>query len=589
MVAACSGPTATSSGLPATAGRQAPSGVDAALSSRGDAATARDLARLEVSLAHERTRLGAPMVAIGHPRLRVDAEAGALELRVAANRVFAVDGESVRTWRLDTGEAESRFVPGWQSYPQIALAVALDGSRIAAGSLQHVSYLEPPFTTSARSLPTHRPVQFAADGTLFLDEGWSLTAVDAQGIEVARVKAPRFGSTLAAATVGDTTFWIQDRGVLRWKRATHAIVAGTPVAKRWWHAEARDGAPYAAVVDDDDLSRLELATGTLTRLSSRAIFALCTTGARIVYARDRELHVATLADGIEVAKLTAPAPITRVACDTDTSIAYVAAGRVHVVALGTSERPYEEPARFAGWGRRGSAIVEQRGTRYAVELATATGVAVPDGPPVTPVVVDPFRTVVIPHAVTVMRGHERVAQLALASPSGDEAHVRTLLAAAVTSQGTAVAMLWFQAWLPRRPPDDRGDGPVRVTACDPNPRDGTCWYEYILEVRAMPSTGKSEPGLRVRFDSKYPSASGWTEPKVPTGALAFTHDGSTVLVGFEDGDVAIVDAASGKLATEAPHAAAVTSISASPGDDSVLSEDRAGEQRIWPLARAVGP
>lgn len=118
-------------------------------------------APLEVRIAPERTRAGAPVIAIGMPRLAIDASFGALDVRVAVNRVFAVDGESVRTWRLDTGVAESRFVPAWKSYPQTSLAVALDGMRIAAGSLQAVSYLEAPFVASSRTLSTHRPVQFA--------------------------------------------------------------------------------------------------------------------------------------------------------------------------------------------------------------------------------------------------------------------------------------------------------------------------------------------------------------------------------------------------------------------------------------------
>lgn len=163
--------------------------------------------------------------------------------------------------------------------------------------------------------------------------------------------------------------------------------------------------------------------------------------------------------------------------------------------------------------------------------------------------------------------------------------VHVYYAAAMDPTGNYLALVWRRADIAPEPaPDPRRDvyhqheAPIR---CDEDSY-GNCQLEYLVDMWSL--AGKPKRIWQHRFDSELPTGQVYPLAKIASGAVAFTRDGSRVLVGFEDGDIEIRSAADGKnTRVEHLHHAPIRRIEVGPGNSWVFSEDRAGEQRAWQL------
>lgn len=81
----------------------------------------------------------------------------------------------------------------------------------------------------------------------------------------------------------------------------------------------------------------------------------------------------------------------------------------------------------------------------------------------------------------------------------------------------------------------------------------------------------------------YPAPLGGRRVGPAAEPATFTHDGQRVLFGLGDGGIEIRDATTGTERIERLHDVTIATIDVLPDDRYVLSEDGAGEQRLWPL------
>lgn len=107
---------------------------------------------------------------------------------------------------------------------------------------------------------------------------------------------------------------------------------------------------------------------------------------------------------------------------------------------------------------------------------------------------------------------------------------------------------------------------------------GECRPEYFLALYKLDGAPKQAWHARLE-EQQGPDA----RAAQPT-AIAFDHAGKRVLVGMSDGEIQVMSTSS----PDAPHVerfhhGPITKLVVSPGDGWVLSEDSAGQQRIWQL------
>ncbi len=171
-------------------------------------------------------------------------------------------------------------------------------------------------------------------------------------------------------------------------------------------------------------------------------------------------------------------------------------------------------------------------------------------------------------------------------PITDDALAHEYWSVTASPTGTHLALLWRRAdvWGPSQPIDPRshGDlGHVTKLACESD-QNFECKREYFVEVWSLAGTPKRV--WQDRLSSKRPTSRTWPLPKVASGPIAFTHDGTHVLFGFDDGDIVIRGVTDPKqVRVETLHRAPLARIEVSPDNRYVFSEDAEGEQRIWPL------
>lgn len=149
---------------------------------------------------------------------------------------------------------------------------------------------------------------------------------------------------------------------------------------------------------------------------------------------------------------------------------------------------------------------------------------------------------------------------------------------AVSPTGEHLALWWRR--VDEFPPGEPGRN--YDLACTKG-RHGRCIREYFAEVWKLGRV----PWRRwqARFDGVRPPGRSWPLSRVPSGPIAFTPDGASVLFGFDDGEIVIrsVSNASAPARRETLHRDPVSRIEVSPDGRWVFSEDLAGEQRVWPL------
>jgi hypothetical protein len=169
--------------------------------------------------------------------------------------------------------------------------------------------------------------------------------------------------------------------------------------------------------------------------------------------------------------------------------------------------------------------------------------------------------------------------------------------AAFSPTGKHLALLWRRADYggdAPRPFDPREDAMHLADDLDrvdcQRDRFDDCKLEAFLEIWSL---GPRPRRLwRERFSLPAYSTRTLLEPKLPSGALTFDRTGRRLLVGFRDGDILIRSLSDknpdlfGAKATaplESLHQVPVTTISVSPDNRWVFSEDASAEQRLWPL------
>lgn len=163
----------------------------------------------------------------------------------------------------------------------------------------------------------------------------------------------------------------------------------------------------------------------------------------------------------------------------------------------------------------------------------------------------------------------------------------------VDPSGTHLALWWRRVDEfppPRRPtPEERRTDALHQPAdkdlsCTEG-ANGQCIREYFAEVWTLGA--KPRRLWQERFDSSRTRLGrSWPLSRIPSSPIAFTPDGSQVLFGFDDGDILVrsVDNAKAPARSEAIHRDPISRIHVSPDGRWVFSEDRSGEQRVWPLA-----
>jgi WD40 repeat protein len=179
------------------------------------------------------------------------------------------------------------------------------------------------------------------------------------------------------------------------------------------------------------------------------------------------------------------------------------------------------------------------------------------------------------------------------SPRPELAH--EYWAVSVSPTGQHLALWWRRAdvWAPPHPDDpddpdgmDSGIDPEQVQ-CEEG-SDGVCKMEYFAELWSL--RGTPQRVWQTRYDAPQTVGRTWPYPKLASGPIAFTPDGRYVLLGFDDGDIVVRAVADARpTRTERLHRAPVTRIEVAPSGAWVLSEDSAGEQRLWPLAAPTAP
>jgi hypothetical protein len=181
-----------------------------------------------------------------------------------------------------------------------------------------------------------------------------------------------------------------------------------------------------------------------------------------------------------------------------------------------------------------------------------------------------------------------VAALAVESRSADPKLAHEWVAMALSPAGNAVALI---SRGPQMPPQSTGDPHEdAMHASERGPHcvvdlSGACRSEYMLTAYSL--GGSPKQVVQARLDN----GRGAELAPQASGAITFDHAGKRLLVGMNDGAIAIVQVASGASEgagkgagkIERLHHTRIARMVVSPGDGWVMSEDAAGEQRIWKL------
>jgi hypothetical protein len=440
-------------------------------------------------------------------------------------------------------------------------------------------------------------------------------------------------------------YWVTDHEIVRWefagsKAVTTVYKSADEIANVVFAAGAdRAFVSTRAPKTYKKLAALvDLATGKATSLPDGLNGAVSRDGSRVAVLAAGEVRVLDAASSKVVWSGKYAAPVQRIAFAGDADVlAYVEGGHVHVVDLASGPRTYDAPSRFAGWIAEGVIATERDGVLEQLNLSThawskadraALDIKPPAGMPawVKWLIAAPNGAVgaeAKPAAcapklrVWTPKGGEKTLKLACSTVAErvdpgweigggrvvgvantlatlfDPATGKTIAAlavekpriakpklaheyaaAALSPAGNALALISRGPQLPAPGTPDVHDAEQGCVV----DLSGECWPEYLLAVYALDGTPKQLWQARVDNGSA-PELS----PQA-SGAVAFDHAGKRVLVGMTDGAIEIAAASSATGAkVERLHHARITRIVVSPGDGWVLSEDAAGEQRVWKL------
>ena len=551
----------------------------------------------EVGVAGVKLLGGGSVLRVGQPRLRTARTFGNLACRTAAGRLFASDRNVVRQWDAVTGVVLSTLRTTWDADISAPMVVASEARHFAVRTGDGAGLGATGAGLFTRDSKTPLVVLNAFYAASFgvrpgylagADDHARLVDVSTGVVTAVSGGRPRLDPTLAMYPHKDSVWWLTSGGVLLWHPESAQVDPAMTAAKPWREARVATSAPRAAITDDKQLFVLDLETLATTRMADRAwSFDISRTGSRVVYSSDAVVHVVDASSGAEVTSFDAGAYVQELAyCDEADVIAYRTESRVHLYRLGTGEVRYPDPTRFLGWtGPEQATLATPSGLQvlHVSDGAVAgdpSGTDAPVPAPAPPVTVTPTN-------VVIRRSGSRPVAIPLRSEQQDKDHIRTYQSAALSPDGTRVAVVWARSDLyqpnPSRYPDDD------LGTFDPCRRQTMhgCAREFYAELWALPARGdKARRTWQVRFEYPDPRATPIFKapPKEYSGAITFTHDNQRVLFGFDDGEIQILAAATGAGTSEMLHDAPVIRLEVAPGDGFVLSEDTVGEQLIWKLA-----
>ncbi|MGN6108188.1 MAG: hypothetical protein ACTHU0_23985 [Kofleriaceae bacterium] len=401
-------------------------------------------------------------------------------------------------------------------------------------------------------------------------------------------------------------WWLRTPGLVRWDRATNQVVVVTKAATKWVLARVALRAPVAIVADEKALYRLELTSGKIARLGRRSRFDISPSGQRVLTEQVvsvasglvARLSVIDAKTGAPLASLDVPGRVDRIAyTEDDDTIAFVEQGQIRIAVIEQGKLrvlPVEGTTRFRGWVANRVASFDRDGQPFQLDVATRTISSAPAAlvvPPKSPLALE-----VKPQTLVVRDGKRQVlAELDAETPPRQGPGLEHEYWQVVGSpSGTHVALWWRRADVQSPPPKEEPGRDVMHTyegyeippKCETD-RNLQCKREYFGELWSLSPASAPTRVWQFRPAGKRQDAGrSWPLPKVASGPIVFTHDGTRVLFGFDDGDVIIrsIDAAPSER-VESLHRAPVTRIEVSPDDRWVFTEDAEGGQRIWRLAR----
>ncbi|MGN6109437.1 MAG: hypothetical protein ACTHU0_30295 [Kofleriaceae bacterium] len=567
----------------------------------------------EVVVTSEKTSASGEVLRIGEPRLRlVPGWVGDFVVRVGAKRAFAVDRDEIKIWELEHGRLLERLGFTKEREPFLNAVVSADGRWLAGGSFDPMGVRPAPYTRPQFEVKLARPHRFSRDGTRLLASSGAPVVIDlAQQKAVAgSPRAPiepydRSALDVAESDDGSQVWWLRRSGLVRWDRASNEVTVVTKAAQKWVRVQVALRAPVAIVSTGKGLYRLELTSGAISRLSTEwSRFAISPNGQRVLLKRFlkirgrlvRRLRVIDAKNSTQLGSLDVPGDVDRIAyTEDDDTIAYIENGQIRLAVLDRGKLrvlPVEGTTRFRGWAANSIASLERDGQRLQLDVATRTISASPLpplAPPPSPLVLD-----MKPQTLVVRDAKRQVlAELDAGTPPRPGPQLEHEYWQAVGSpSGTHVALWWRRADVQSPPPAEEPGRDVMHTyagyeippTCETD-RNIQCKREYFGELWSLAPTPTRVWQFRPA-GKRQGSGRSWPLPKVASGPIAFTHDGTRVLFGFDDGDVMIrsIDAAPSER-VESLHRAPITRIDLSPDDRWVFTEDAEGEQRIWPLAR----
>ncbi|MGE0403508.1 MAG: WD40 repeat domain-containing protein [Kofleriaceae bacterium] len=469
----------------------------------------------------------------------------------------------------------------------IEVVASLDGDWIAIGDSDIVRFYRRDVLVA--TMKGHRVRGFVGSSRVLAEGADGAVVVDpASGKVVSQLPTKPFAagaSTLALVGDGEHVWWITRRGLARWNSGASSFTIVT-AGREWASAEVALRAPVAIVRREDGLYRLDLASGSFDRFSSRgAIYAVSPDGARCAIVGVNKVEIVDTTTGQPVATVGGSDKIRRVAfSENDSMFAFDENGVIRIADIAASKvsvRQGSEASRFRGWNTDSSASIQHEGATRRLDVTTQTIAQAPGTLAVA--TTSPLSLAVLDHTIVATSNGKRLAKLDLGEPPRPGPGLAQTYWQAEGSPNGALAVVWI-----RRPdvgpiPEpDESNAKDRSPKCDRDDR-GECILEYVAQLWRI----SSPPALiwETRPDGKRPQlVRPWPYPKIPSGPTEFSQDGKFVLFGFDDGDVIVrsTDSA-GSERIEALHRAPITRIEVAPNSAWVFTEDAEGEQRIWPL------
>ncbi len=585
--------------------------------------------------------IGAPVMVVAPTRgggaLAILAKQGV----VIASSGVAIAVFDLATGRLTRTLAAAK--PGAALRDQLVdMTVAQDGSWLVAAQGEVTRAWHWPYDKPAYNASCDAPCAVSHDGKRFACSHGQPEIRDlASGSRVAAVPGEAVAETSSCRFADDDHALIYAGGhsISRWDFASNATA---PIYASKEPIEATELAPrggWAIVVTrvpskaDWHAAVVELGSGKATELSGYK-FAIDSTGQRGASATGRDITVFELATNKPIVKSKLTGVVGPMAFSDDGRLfAFVDGADLRIVDLPSGTAHTFAPAsRFAGWVGPATAAIQLGAELFALALPAKTWGAT-DRAALSPVVAgaptwatwnggdvaaapskrhalapddrgsaDCDRTLKVwtakggekSLAMTCSKDDDHVdpgwdigggwavavgtKSVALFDPkSGKKLATLPALSAAkpkfagsyyamaLSPTGDRLAVMWRHA-IPAQVNGVRSDHEVvgDPSECDSD-IDG-CKQHYVVETWAIAAQPKRLS--QIELDA------------VPTGALAFDHAGTRLLVGFASGEIRVL--ASGDTHVERLHNHPITRIEVAPGDGWVFSEDDAHEQRVWP-------